>query len=62
MLRCMIRVSDVLMLCFLYVLFDDMLAAMFRATTLFRCMIGFSHVRGMLGFLLYLALFCVVDR
>ena len=41
MLRCMIRVSNVLMLCFLYVLFDDMLAAMFRATAL----IGFSHVR-----------------
>ena len=25
--------------------FDDMLAAMFGATALFRCMIGISHVR-----------------
>ena len=47
MLGCMIRVSNVLMPCFLYVLLDDMLA------TLFRCMIVFSYVRWMLGFLLH---------
>ena len=34
-------------------MFDDMLAAMFGAVALFRCMIGFPHVRCMLGFLLY---------
>ena len=45
MLRCMIRVSNVLMLYFLYVLFDDMLAAMFGVAALFRCMIRFPHVR-----------------
>ena len=41
----MIRVSNLLMFCFLYVLFDSMLAAMFGAVALFKCMIGFSHVR-----------------
>ena len=52
MFRCLIRVPNVLMLCFLYVLFDDMLAAMFGTAALFRCMIGFPHVRCMLRFLL----------
>ena len=33
-------------------MFDDMLAAMFGVVALFRCMIGFPHVRCMLGFLL----------
>ena len=45
MLRCMIRVSNVLILFFLYVLFDDMLATLFGVAALFRCMIRFSHVR-----------------
>ena len=31
---------------------DDMLAIMFGVAALFRCMIGFSHVRRMLGLLM----------
>ena len=45
MLRCMIRVYNVLMPCLQCVVFDDMLAAMLGVATSFRCMIGFSHVR-----------------
>ena len=59
LLRCSIKVSNMLM--FLFVLYDDMFAAVFRAAALFRCMLGFC-VRWMLGYsFVCLVLFCL-DR